>query len=202
MARPALTPDQRAAVRDAMRKAALVLLARHGEAGVTMRALADAVGCGVATTYRYFDDKQALLSTVREACFDQFAERLRGAMIDVDGPLERIRVVGREYLALAVEQPEAFAVMWTVPHGEHSPATVRAIDRSWDVVLGEVRAAVHAGLLVGDPELIANVVWVGVHGLASLAHAGKLTRGRARDDLIGPVIDAPLRAFAPSPESP
>ena len=49
------------AQRERMLDAALALMAEHGAGGTSMRAVAAAVGCNVATIYHYFPSKQELL---------------------------------------------------------------------------------------------------------------------------------------------
>ena len=53
--------------------------ARSGVEGVTMRQLADALGCSPMTPYRYFRDKDEILAAVRAAAFDRFASALEEA---------------------------------------------------------------------------------------------------------------------------
>ncbi|MFK7929350.1 MAG: TetR/AcrR family transcriptional regulator [Myxococcota bacterium] len=195
MSRPTMSEQTRSQFRTELCSAALKLLAERGEAGVTMRAVAGEVGCGVATPYRYFSDKEALFTAVRVRGFHRFADRIEAALAGVADPLDRVRAVGKAYLAFAVDEPQAFRVMWAVPHTERPPVLADAVERGWDLCLAEVSGAVHQGLLHGDPVLIANLLWVGVHGLASLQQAGKLTRGRSANSLADPVVDATLRAF-------
>lgn len=196
MSRPSMSEASRSAFRDELCGAALRLLSERGEQAVTMRAVAGAVGCGVATPYRYFADKDALFDAVRVAGFNRFADRLEQVVGGVEGPSARIHAVAADYLAFAVDEPEAFRVMWGVPHTKRPPEVAEAVDRCWGIFLAQVEAAVAEGLVVGDPVLIANVIWVGVHGLASLQQAGKLTRGRSAAELARPVVQAGLRAFS------
>src|ERR1700748_906445 len=53
--------------------------ARFGYEGVTMRQLAEALGCSPKTPYRYFKDKADILATVRAQAFGKFADALEAA---------------------------------------------------------------------------------------------------------------------------
>src|SRR5476649_1170104 len=53
--------------------------ARFGYEGVTMRQLAEALGCSPKTAYRYFKDKADILATVRAQAFAKFAAALERA---------------------------------------------------------------------------------------------------------------------------
>ena len=66
--------------------------ARFGYEGVTMRQLAEALGCSPKTPYRYFKDKADILATVRAQAFGKFADALEEAAAGVAGdPTERVR---------------------------------------------------------------------------------------------------------------
>src|SRR5262250_3772801 len=65
-------------------RARLCAVAQHqfaasGRDGVSMRQLADALGCSPMTPYRYFRNKDAILAAVRTAAFDRFADALEAA---------------------------------------------------------------------------------------------------------------------------
>src|SRR5215210_593953 len=71
-------------------KVATERFARHGYEGVTMRQLAEALGCSPKTPYRYFKDKADILATVRAQAFAKFADTLEKAaagVMDVDPKL-------------------------------------------------------------------------------------------------------------------
>jgi hypothetical protein len=59
-----------------------------------------------------------------------------------------------------------------------------------------VARAVDAGVVAGDPDIVAHVFWASVHGLVSLALAGKLQLGPTLDDLVEPVMRMLMRGSA------
>ena len=69
------------AFRTRLCKVAQHRFATQGRDGVSMRQLADALGCSPMTPYRYFRDKDAILAAVRTAAFDRFAEALEAAAV-------------------------------------------------------------------------------------------------------------------------
>ena len=86
--------------------------ARFGYEGVTMRQLAEALGCSPKTPYRYFKDKADILATVRTEAFSRFADTLEAAAAKGEGPLDKARLVGNAYLGFADEHPRS---------GNHQP---------------------------------------------------------------------------------
>src|SRR5215468_8723814 len=104
--------------------------ARFGYDGVTMRQLAEALGCSPKTPYRYFKDKADILATVRAQAFTAFADALEAA---AKGPAEeRGRRVTEAYIAFATSHPHAYRIMFDFDapidgqHPELGPAADRA----------------------------------------------------------------------------
>ena len=65
--------ELRRAILDAAREA----FVRDGYAGVSMRRLAERVGCSHGNLYLHFKDKEALFDCLVEESFDQFGEGMR-----------------------------------------------------------------------------------------------------------------------------
>src|SRR5262245_14380705 len=72
---------------------------RYGYEGVSMRQLAEKVGCSHSNLYLHFKDKDALFDCLVEESFDQFAEGLRKVPESVrrGNPVEFLRKAGRAY---------------------------------------------------------------------------------------------------------
>ena len=80
-----LTEQDIADFRAELCKVATERFARFGYEGVTMRQLAEALGCSPKTPYRYFKDKADILATVRGQAFAKFADALEAALSDAPG---------------------------------------------------------------------------------------------------------------------
>src|SRR5215475_2776999 len=94
-----LTEQDIADFRAELCKVATERFARFGYDGVTMRQLAEALGCSPKTPYRYFKDKADILATVRAQAFGKFADTLEAAVASTpaDDPVERAQRVGEAY---------------------------------------------------------------------------------------------------------
>ncbi|MBS0539401.1 MAG: TetR/AcrR family transcriptional regulator, partial [Proteobacteria bacterium] len=99
-----LTEQDIADFRSELCKVATERFARHGYEGVTMRQLAEALGCSPKTPYRYFKDKADILATVRAEAFAKFADALEKAAA-ASPPAERGRRTSEAYLAFALKNP-------------------------------------------------------------------------------------------------
>ena len=151
--------------------------AAEGRDGVSMRQLADALGCSPMTPYRYFRNKDEILAAVRTAAFERFAAALERAGEKARGDLgAQGRAVGEAYLRFALSEPEAYRLMFDLsqPHPDRYPALVRATAHARHLMSASLEKLVEAGIFTGDPKLLGYVFWAAMHGLIVLHLAGKL----------------------------
>ncbi len=151
--------------------------AKQGVDGVSMRQLADALGCSPMTPYRYFRNKEEILAAVRTAAFDRFAAALEGAIGKARGDLRaQGQAVGAAYIRFALSEPEAYRLMFDLsqPHPDRYPELVRATARARHMMSASLEELVKVGIFAGDPQLLGYVFWATMHGLVVLHLAGKL----------------------------
>lgn len=190
MGRTALSAEDRTAFREAMREVATRRFAELGEAGVTMRGLADELGCSPMTPYKYFADRDEIFTMVRLAAIDAFV----AAQAKCDGiadPVDRLCARGRAYVGFAIEHPDQYRVMFQLDrNGKREPAEIAKQDRrTWGPLYDDISAAIAAGEFHGEAADLAHAFWAVVHGLATLHLAGKLQRGRDLATLVEPTIE-------------
>lgn len=196
MPRAALKPTDIAAFRARAAAAATRLFAAEGYDAVTMRAVADALGVSAMTPYRYLAGKAELFALVRAEAFRRFADRLEAAIARADDPLAALRRLKRGYLAFAVDEPDAYRIMFELRQpADHDrwPELERESRRAFGCLVRAVDRAIAAGALAGDPLTIAHLLWASTHGLVSLHLAGRLTAGRTLAQLAA--IDHELAGF-------
>ena len=153
--------------------------ARFGYEGVTMRQLAEALGCSPKTPYRYFKDKADILATVRAQAFSRFADTLENAAAKGAGPLERARQVSEAYLRFAFENPHAYRIMFEIDQpidGSHADLA-REAARARSYITRQAEELAAAGVIAVDPNLFGWSLWAASHGLVMLAQAGMLEHG-------------------------
>lgn len=157
--------------------------AEEGVAGVSMRQLAEELGCSPMTPYRYFRDKEDILAAVRAAAFDRFAAALEAAARTAADPVDQQRAVGDAYIRFALEQPHAYRLMFDMEQadGERYPELARAGARARATMGAGLRKLAERGELQGDPELMAYALWAAIHGLVMLRLAGKLPEAAGFD---------------------
>ncbi|MFM2300291.1 MAG: hypothetical protein RLZZ84_27 [Pseudomonadota bacterium] len=180
-----LTEDQVLGVRERIRRVAERQIALHGPGAISLRSIAGELGWTAASLYRYYASKAQLLEAVRIAAHDRFSDRIEAAHDSTDDLWDRSRAIGDAYVEFARQEPAAYQLMFAYEQeeGEKSPDLHRAEQRSNRTLTAYVREMVAAGLLDGDPDLIAHAYWAALHGLIVLRMAGKLDDAHAFDAL-------------------
>jgi AcrR family transcriptional regulator len=164
--------------------------ATQGRDAVSMRQLADALGCSPMTPYRYFRNKDEILAAVRAAAFDRFAAALERAAAGAGDPAVAGQAVGQAYVRFALEDPDGYRLMFDVsqPHPDRYPELMRASGRARATMTASIGALVAAGVFHGTPELLGLAFWSAMHGLVMLHLAGKLPGEPSFETIRGEIM--------------
>src|SRR2546428_9849790 len=84
--------------REQILDAAARLFAKHGYAEADTQLLADELGVGKGTIYRYFPSKKELFLAAADRVMRQLRQRIDANIKDVADPLDRIAVAIRTFL--------------------------------------------------------------------------------------------------------
>lgn len=171
-----LTAEQIADFRSRVCEVAMRQFAERGIERVSMRSLAVELGCSATALYSYFENKEGILAAARTNALDHLSERLEKAFASTDDPWERSRAVGDAYIDFATGEPEAYRLVFALaqPDRNRWPELAAAEHRAAQNTWRYVEEMVGAGVLVGDPKVLAHVFWAGMHGLITLQMAGNL----------------------------
>ena len=185
-----LTDEAVGEFREKLVDAAERLFAQHGLEAVTMRQLAAELGVSPMTPYRYFADKDAILTAVRTRAFNRHAEALELAFEGGANTVERANAVGRAYLDFALGHPEAYKLMFDIkqPNEAAHPELVAAGERSRATMTAHLKAMIDNGVLKGDPDLIGHMFWSALHGAIQLQLAGMLSPPFDAERLSGEIM--------------
>ena len=187
MGRHPFTPEEVEAQRASVVRAAERLFAEKGYEGVTLRALAQSLGRSHTAAYRYFAGKAEIFAAARNAAYARFAEAQEQATREAEDLTERLSRLGEAYIRFALDEPDAYRLMFELKRPPGSEATSNAEERSWQPIRETIGLAIEAGLLEGDPDVVAHLFWAGLHGILSLHLAGKLRHGISFEDLEQPM---------------
>src|SRR5262245_13463454 len=187
-------------VRDVLRRtildAAREEFVRDGYEGVSMRKLAERIGCSHANLYLHFKDKEALFNCLVEESFDQFGEGLH-RMIEsarTGDPVTLVRKAGRAYVEFGVANPSVyeFAFLMRRP----GPSRPREPSVTYERLQSLVRRCMEEKRFRRmDVDAASQALWAAAHGITSLLILRPKFAWADRDKLIGQVIDAAVDAL-------
>lgn len=154
---------------DALVELALEVVLRDGPDAVSMRELAKQVGVSPAAPYRHFPDKSALLAAVAERGF----EELEGRFEQVSrGGGQEIEDLGQAYIRFAQDRPALFRLMFGRRQFEWTGKERVPADRTFDRLMGAVRARLGADSTEPAVREGAYAAWCLIHGAAMLTIDG------------------------------
>ncbi|MDD4915910.1 MAG: TetR/AcrR family transcriptional regulator [Methylococcales bacterium] len=166
---------ERQNVRNKILDAARKLFAAEGYDAVTMRRIALAIEYSPTTIYLHFKDKEALIRELCRVDSLTFSQALLSVAQEPQ-PLERLRRIGKAYLAFGEAHPNHYRLMFMSTRlnepdqlaemGHGNPETDGYIK-----LLDTFREAIDQALLAPelvDPHLLAQAFWAGMHGVVAI----------------------------------
>jgi AcrR family transcriptional regulator len=150
---------------DEILKTALQLVESDSSQGLSLRAVATALGVKAPSLYRYFPQKEALEAAVAEEACRTLLAYIQDAGESVSGPEERFRATGEAYLRFAREHVALYTFLAERFHKMYGFPASKAV---WDALL-EATSAVS-----GQPDDTGAAVaaWSFLHGYAMLERSG------------------------------
>ena len=136
-------------VHDAILDTTAALAAEGGLRSVTMSQIAEQVGIGRATLYKYFPDVEAILATWHERQLTGHLTQLAEAAAKADGPYQRLEAVLETYALIQHEFREAYRSELAT-HLHQTPHVARAQHQLRDLVRDLVASAAAAGQVRDD----------------------------------------------------
>lgn len=171
-----LTETDISGFREKLCELATKLYVERGPENFNMRLLASEMGVSAMTPYRYFRDKNEILSLIRARAFTRLADQLEQALAGPGALPERSAAMGRAYVRFALEEQACYRLIFDFAEarGLAAPEMIEAEARARAAMTGHMRMMVDQGYYKGDPGLIGHVFWASLHGLVVLHLAHKL----------------------------
>jgi len=149
------------------------LLIRTGSVeAVSVRDIAEEVGCTPPSIYLHFDDKNALVFAVCERIFEALEAVALAATEGVDDPVEAVRACGRAYVRFGLDHPEQYRIMFmSRAQDSISPLLLERLKQAsgFGLVVERAQRCVDAGMFPAeDAFFLACGLWSAVHGITSL----------------------------------
>jgi AcrR family transcriptional regulator len=149
-----LTSERADTVRAAVKRVALTQLEAGGPSAVALNAIARELGVSGPALYRYFKNRDALMTALVKDAYDDLAEALANAP----------ESLAHAYRRWALAQPHRYRLLFSAPfpgYDAHQPALVAAAQRSMALLLQ-----------IEPDETRAVTLWSRMHGHVSLEIEG------------------------------
>jgi AcrR family transcriptional regulator len=157
--------------------AAEELLARAGPEGLTIRAVADAIGVTTRAVYSTFGGKEGLIRGLYLRGFEMLGSTTRAQPRSGDPEEDLRRGSVDAYRSFAVGHPQLYRVMFETLFPEFVPSiedAIEALDALASLRELITRCADAGSWPESDVEVLTLAMWSALHGLVSLEHAGQL----------------------------
>ncbi|WP_019464028.1 TetR/AcrR family transcriptional regulator [Dyella japonica] len=196
----ALSEQETEAFRERLCEAAARLYVEEGPGAVTMRRLAGELGVGTMTPYRYFDNKEEIVTAVRTRGLNRFSEALENALETAGDGRTRSRAVRDAYIAFARQNTATYRLMFEYPETRRDdPAYRQAHERMWRTVAAHVEVMNAEGTVEADAPILGHQIWASLHGAVMLEIAGMLPEGFDAASLHTRTVSALFDAARPRP---
>lgn len=163
---------RRQKVRGAILEAAERVFSVEGEAGLSIRRLAEEIDYSPSAIYKYFGSKEELVDELKEAFFGRLMERVDHAAITSLSFEERVRTCFKTYIRVAVERPHHYLAAFASQGSATDWANFQNMKKgqAFGMVVSLVQQGQSAGVFDAkmDPYQAAKSLWASMHGLAQL----------------------------------
>lgn len=170
------------------------LIQEAGLAGLSAREIARRISYSPGTLYNSFENLDDLVFTIEGRLLDRLLEAL-SAVPAGTSPGAHVHDIATCYLSFAARNPKLWNLLF-----EHHSVEQRKIPEWYrqklEALLGKVEDALRPLATDLEPEALrrsARVLWAGVHGLASLSAADKLSVIAADDARV--LMDDLVRTY-------
>ena len=161
--------ERRQVIVDAARE----LAEAEGWESVTTRRLADRIEYSQPVLYSHFDGKDAIVTAVALEGYGELATLLHTARQQAGSAGAEPRAVASAYLEFARANPALYEAMFAMQRRSEVRASPTHQLRCGECFV-ELRDALAPLAGVRDVETFTEIVWSGLHGLATLSRAGRL----------------------------
>ena len=168
-------------------EAAAALLDEGGEAAVTLRAVALAVGVSHNAPYRHFADRAALLAGVAERDFHSFTSGFEAIERSGRSPIGKVEAALATFVTYGEAHPARYRLLFGNPDIASRGGRLEAVAmETFSAFAALVRGAQDVGQLPTMPTAtLTGLVYAAVHGLLDLKAGGRMRAEKGFSDVMG-----------------
>jgi AcrR family transcriptional regulator len=181
-------------------EAAQRIFVAEGYHGATIRKIADEVGVSSTALYMHFKDKDEILLEISDGAINRLLEINSELSVRPIDAVSRVRLMLDAYMEFALENPNAYQLVFCAHTGlmsaEKTEATQGLGDRCFQKfidVVGEIAAS--GRLRTGSVDSAAQVLWTSCHGLVSLIITKPTFKFAPNEELRRVLLDGMLHGL-------
>ena len=127
-------------------------VAEQGAAALSLRAIAREMEMTAPALYRYYKDRDALVTALLIDAFDSFSDALEAARDQHDDHVTRFRSIAKAYFRWAVNDPQKYLFVFgtPIPGYQFAEELGPSAQRSFLVLQGVIGEAFIAGKITGE----------------------------------------------------
>ncbi|WCL55600.1 TetR/AcrR family transcriptional regulator [Gimibacter soli] len=183
--------------------AAFDLYQAGGLPAVSIRDVAKRLGVSPMMPYRYFPSKDHIMQEMRVVAFRQFTASLRRARLKAKRPEDSLAYVCSAYLIFAASKPHLYRLMfdlWVFDNVSRAKQEfgegVHWQPESWREIEASIISYLRLEHSTEETSVLTNLVWISLHGAATLHQARKLVFFQNLKKLSRPLINMLLAEVA------
>lgn len=150
------------------------LLMREGTTALSMRRIAQLVGCSTTVLYTMFGSKQGLVDELYLRGFEMVRQALE-AVPRSDVSQDYLYALCDAYRSFALTYSTYYAIMFLKVMPEYTPSkgNLQLGEKSLQILIDAIRSCIASRSIAEDEAWeIARIIWATVHGHVSLELAG------------------------------
>lgn len=148
------------------------IFVEHGYEGATIRKIADEVGVSSTALYMHFRDKSQILHEICETAFDRLLTVDRDIIAQPIPAGEKVCAILEAYMRFGFDNPNAYRLVFMTRPQEAEDGAQSVAQRLGRDVFDRFQACVNQladeGRLKTSPEVAAQTLWAGCHGIVAL----------------------------------
>jgi AcrR family transcriptional regulator len=190
-----LNTNLRRAILDAARH----FLVTEGYKSLSMRKIAQEVGCSPGTIYLYFKNKDAIFHALMDEGYEQLYQAYQAVLATEADPYRQLEGICWAFVDFGLRHTEYYEIMY-LQHprqiARFPKEQYRRARRILDVTAAVFSDCVEVGLLHStDPFTAATLLWSAMHGIVSLIVTQRVDARFEPEDLIAQAIQHTLNGF-------
>lgn len=195
MARPAYSVSENEGMRERLADGALLLFRNAGAEGVSLRKLAAYMGMSHTLLYRYFENKEALFTSIRVESINT----LHGMLLSDDDPTQpleiRARAAAQALIRYGTEFPKEYRFVFASdqPDLDSNQHLLRIRHQVFDHMVNMVDGAAEHESVKMDARVWVHLAWAMLHGMLILNDNQQLVEGCSFDDMVESALELLFR---------